>query len=361
MLPSDSHVVIIGAGPAGSATAIKCAEAGLKVTLVEREQKPFSDFRPGETLHPGAGILLKQLGVEKQVSTAGFLRHQGHWVEWNHEPRFSKFGKDEEGPWQGFQAWRTTFDEILLDRAGELGARILRPSRAIRPILSKDRVVGVETSDCMLESEFLIDAAGGYHWLAKKIGLAIEEHSAPLIAWYGYAKGSCPARDGAPAIVAEEDGWIWTAKVRPNLYQWTKLSFERNQLERDYVPSEFRSLVPIAQVRGANVTWRMVPRCAGNGYFIVGDASFVLDPLSSHGVLKALMSGMMVAHIIAKIVQREKGEASLAHAYRQWMSDWYLHDQLKLREYYMNHPRRPGWMMTDRTLLPVRPFASPIS
>ena len=44
-------VVVVGGGPAGSSAAISCAEAGLRVALLERERFPRD--LPGETLPPG--------------------------------------------------------------------------------------------------------------------------------------------------------------------------------------------------------------------------------------------------------------------------------------------------------------------
>lgn len=83
-------VLILGAGPAGTATAIQCANAGLNVTMIEREQFPRD--RPGETLHPGIEPLLQQLSVAEQTLTPDLLRHLGIWVQWN-QSQFVPFGK----------------------------------------------------------------------------------------------------------------------------------------------------------------------------------------------------------------------------------------------------------------------------
>ena len=104
----DTDVLILGGGPAGSAAAITAANAGLRVTLIEREEFPRSV--PGESVHPGIQPLLKQLGVETSVLKADFLRFPGHIVRRNGIEQFIPFGEDEQGQWLGFQLWRATFD-----------------------------------------------------------------------------------------------------------------------------------------------------------------------------------------------------------------------------------------------------------
>src|SRR5438094_2192722 len=218
----DRDVVVVGAGPAGSAAAITCARADLRVTLLARHVSVRS--RPGETLHPGVEPLLKALGVWEQILAHDFPRHEGVWVEWGAPPTFEAFGGDDEA-WRGFQAWRADLDEILLDEAGSAGAEIVRPTRAAAVIRDGDRVTGIATDLGQFRARWVIDATGGSHWLAKRLGMAVRPRSPRLVARYGYATGECPARDAAPRIVAQGSGWTWTARVRPALYAWTRISF----------------------------------------------------------------------------------------------------------------------------------------
>src|SRR5215207_4486055 len=102
--PPDVDVVIVGGGPAGSATAIWCARQGLRVLLLEREV--FPRHRPGETLPPGVEPVFVQLGVNEAIAEAGFTRHLGTWVSWSGPRRFDPFGRDSRGSWRGFQAPR---------------------------------------------------------------------------------------------------------------------------------------------------------------------------------------------------------------------------------------------------------------
>jgi flavin-dependent dehydrogenase len=56
------------------------------------------------------------------------------------------------------------------------------------------------------------------------------------------------------------------------------------------------------------VTWRLANNAAGPGYFLASDAALVLDRTSSCGVLCALMSGKMAAHLSAQVCRDELGE-----------------------------------------------------
>jgi flavin-dependent dehydrogenase len=249
--------------------------------------------------------------------------------------RFEPFGADKNGdPWLGFQAWRATFDALLLERACRLGAIVRQPCQATGLLLDGRRVIGVQTSGGNLKARFVIDAAGGGHWLARKLALPLRRYSPRLIARFGYVRGECPARDEAPALLADAEGWTWTARVRPQLYQWTRLSWDVASTQGDYLPDEFYGLEPQGKTRAADVTWRIVTDCAGDGYFLAGDAAAQLDPAASHGVLKGLMSGMMVAHLINKVMRGEATEQQATQSYREWLAGWFKADVERLRELY---------------------------
>ena len=323
-------VIVVGAGPAGTATAIACSQAGLKVAIFE--SCLFPRDHPGETLHPGIEPLLERLGVAEQVRGANFLRHDGNWVQWGGVRRFVPFGSDERGIWLGFQAWRANFDQILLERAKALDVEVIQPCQVLRPLLSGEQVMGVATSQGDYLARFVVDATGGKHWLAKQLGLEIQFYSPPLIAHYGYVEGGSLICDERPAIISDHQGWTWTAKIQPNLYQWTRLNFFSKRLAPNWKPEEFQGIPTKDKTRAADVTWRLVRLCAGQGYFLVGDAAFVLDPASSHGVLKAIMSGMMAGDLIRQSVNQDS--AFLIGTYCQWLVNWFGHDLEMLQKMY---------------------------
>jgi 2-polyprenyl-6-methoxyphenol hydroxylase-like FAD-dependent oxidoreductase len=331
----DADVVILGGGPAGSAVAITCAGTGLSVVVLERDER--HPVTPGEALHPGVEPLLHRLGVGKQVLAAGFVRHPGQVVRWGGLEHFQPFGEDGMGPWLGFQAWRPTFDAILLDRARELGAMVIRPCQVRDIVVEESTVTGVVTSAGSFRCRFTVDATGRWRAMSRRLGLTWDRYGPARRVWYGYVSGSHPDRAHAPALIADAKGWTWVARVRPQTFQWVRLNFDNRRPVS--VPSELRGLTPCGAVRGADVTWCVARRPAGLGYFLGGDAASVLDPVSSHGVLKALMSGMMIGHLIGHVIRGALLPTAALDGYARWMHNWFAQDVTRVTELYAKLPR----------------------
>jgi flavin-dependent dehydrogenase len=328
----DTDLVVVGAGPAGSAAAIAGAQRGLRVVLCERDR--FIGERPGETLHPGIEPVLAQLGVAERLAPVVGARHLGVWIEWSGSRRFEAYGEDESGPWRGFQVRRSAFARLLIGRAKELGVEVRQPLAVKDVLFRAGRVCGVLTEAGPIAARMVVDASGIVRWLGRKLGLDSTPHSPRLFARYGYCVGSHPERDNAPALVGDASGWTWTAKVWPNTYQWTRLTFDGQEPSNGWVPSELKHLKQRGRVRGADVTWRLAARGAGSGWYSVGDAAATLDPTSSHGVLKAVVSGITAGHLIAASLQEKAPAEEAASAYHGWLSRSFAADAARLTSFY---------------------------
>lgn len=321
-----ADVVVVGGGPAGSAAAIACAARGLRVVLCERAS--LGRDRPGETLHPGIEPLVAQLGIAERLAPLIGARHAGIWIEWGRPRRFEPFGADAAGPWHGMQVWRADLDRLLLERAQELGVEVRQPL-AVTSLTDG----GVMTAAGPITARMVIDATGMTRWLSRALGVASPVRSPRLIARYGYRVGDYPERDAAPALVGDAQGWTWTALVRPRTYQWTRVAFGAPP-DDGWVPGELQGLVPLGPMRGADVSWRLVAQAAGPAWYIVGDAAATLDPTSSHGVLKAIMSGMMAGHLIAGVLDGRAPADEAAAAYHDWLAQWFATDAARLISFY---------------------------
>ncbi len=322
-------VVIIGGGPSGTAAALTLLDAQIPVTIVE--SKPFPRYRPGETLHPGIEPLLAGLGVSHQLQSAGYVRHTGVWAGWGGEMHFAPYGEDANGPWRGYQAIRADFDHRLLESARSRGAQILAGKASGVLFNASNMVVGVMTSEGPVAAPYVIDCSGGAHTFARQLRIPIVRHSPQLVARFGYATGYID--DPTPSICSDQDGWIWIAEVEPHRFQWTRVTETHNQPDRTWIPHGLRDL-EAEPSRSADVTWRMAKTVAGPGYFLTGDAAAVLDPSSSHGVLRAIMSGMMAAHLVARHLCDGADAQVCTSTYQDWLANWFQHDVEEMSHAY---------------------------
>jgi menaquinone-9 beta-reductase len=138
-----ADVIVVGAGPAGSAAAFYLATAGLDVLVLEKSRFPREKVC-GDGLTPRAVKALTAMGVPLSESD-GWLRNKGL--------RIVGGGGRIELPWPelssypGFGLVRTRldFDEILARHAQKAGARLLEEVTVTGPLRDDrtGRVTGV--------------------------------------------------------------------------------------------------------------------------------------------------------------------------------------------------------------------------
>ena len=333
-------ILIIGAGPAGCAAAISARQAGLRVMLIEARANTCR--APGETLHPGIEPILKKLGVWHDIAAADFYRHRGVWRETDGVRIFAPYGSDNDGEWLGFQADRRTLHGILQRAAGEAGA-IFKPAAIPSRLIWQDgrrgRIAGVICNGSEIRARWVFDATGRRAWLARMLELQADCPGPPLRVRFGWKNGSDQCLQGQPLFQQHIDGWEWQAPLGDGRTAWAILEhpLERTTRERSH---------PIAASRagewdskGVDMTWRLHEPCGGPGYFLLGDAAALLDPASSNGVLRALMSGMLAADLAARMF-RGGDENSAAQAYIHWISELFYHQTSSLLESYPTSPRK---------------------
>jgi flavin-dependent dehydrogenase len=316
-------LLVLGAGPAGCAAAIMARRAGLAVLMIE---KLFKRHRPepGETFHPGIEPIFERLGIREVVRAANFHRHWGVWIEWDKARRFEPYGEDERGRWLGFQVDRARFNGVLLRTALDLGTELRAPVTLDYVLLSDTGVCGVMAGGVEFRARWTADATGRNAWLAAQLGFCKQNLSPPMFARYSWSGDVDATLEGQPFIKANSEGWSWIAPLGNTRSASVSLTVA--------MPGH-DGYRPI----GTDVSWRFLRECAGEGYVLLGDAAGVLDPLSSHGVLRALMSGMLCSHLISKCPHRDE---TVHQEYASWMTQQFKADVDGLRTLYLQHPSK---------------------
>ena len=125
-LPGSCDVLVVGAGPAGSACAQWLAQAGAQVLLVDQHAFP-RDKVCGDGLIPDAHTAFQRLGVHDEVMAAAYRA--------SHVACIAPRGGRVDVPGRLAVLPRRELDDILCRSAQRAGARFAAPVRFMEPLL----------------------------------------------------------------------------------------------------------------------------------------------------------------------------------------------------------------------------------
>jgi flavin-dependent dehydrogenase len=140
----DWDVLVIGAGPAGTAAAAIIAEHGHRVLIVERDA--FPRYRLGESLIPYCWHALNRLGMVEKLDAAACTvkKHSVQFVglEGGTPTPFYFNQHTDEDLARTWQVVRSEFDRMMLDTALGRGAQVAFRATARELIRDGETVVG---------------------------------------------------------------------------------------------------------------------------------------------------------------------------------------------------------------------------
>lgn len=170
-------VIIVGAGPAGAASAYILAKNGKSVLLIERGDIPGCKNVTGGRLYTYAlemveAGLYKEAPLERRVIREQMMflgSQQGTTVDY-----YNGQGADAEDLSQSYTVLRGEFDEWFAAKAEEQGA-MLACGILVENLLIKDgKVIGVKAGDDEMYADLVIAADGVNSFLAQQAGLKKE-------------------------------------------------------------------------------------------------------------------------------------------------------------------------------------------
>ncbi len=323
--PEDHHdVLVIGAGPAGSAASALLAEAGRRVLVLEREK--FPRYHIGESLIPFTHQPLKRLGlVDAMRRSANVKKYSVQFISPSGKASqpfyfFNRYPMDVAQTWQ---VLRSEFDQMLLDNARARGATIVEEVTVRDFLVEEQRTVGVLAEDRAgavreLRAPMTLDCSGREAIGVTRRNWRVRDPRLNKVAVWTYYVGA--RRDegidaGATTVAyIPEKGWFWYIPQHNDRVSVGVVA-EGKYLTRDGVsePREIfqRELEQNRWIKDHLASGRQAGRyyltseyswrskfCAADGFLVAGDAFGFLDPVFSSGLMLALKSGVLAADAI---------------------------------------------------------------
>jgi geranylgeranyl reductase family protein len=317
VLPASTDVLVVGAGPAGSAAAAWLARSGLDVVLVDAAVFP-RDKTCGDGLTPRAIAELALLGLEDWVRT--------HTV--NHGLRAHGFGQTLELRWPGgsLPDWgsavaRTELDDHLRTTAIKAGVTAVDGLRAVDVRRgSGGAVEAVVFGDgSQIACRRLVVADGVRSPLGKVLGrewhrdtvygvagrsyvasersddpwisshLELRDESGKVLSGYGWV---FPLGTGEVNLGA---GTLATAKRPADAAIKPLMRLYAESIRTDFgLSGELRAQASALLPMGGAVSG-----VAGPNWALIGDAAGCVNPLNGEGIDYGLETGRLVAELVA--------------------------------------------------------------
>jgi geranylgeranyl reductase family protein len=342
-----TDVLVVGAGPGGSAAAYHLARHGIDVTVLEKAAFPREKVC-GDGLTPRSVKAIQDMGVD--TDDPGFERVIGLRVHardtviqlpWPDLTSFPPFG---------LVMPREGFDQLLAQRAVKAGARLLERTEAVEPIFREGYVVGARVraagdrdgEQTEISARYVLAADGAASRFAKPAGVRrdptrplgiaarryfrVRYHPGPWIeSWLDLWDGD---------LLLPGYGWLFpVAGGRINLGAGLLNTFEGFQdISAQRLFDAFARMLPPAwgigeetaegRVRsgplpmGINRTPQAVP-----GLLLIGDAAGAVNPFNGEGIAYAIETGEIAAELVHEALLHDR--PALAMQYPRVLDDRY--------------------------------------
>ncbi len=286
-------VAVVGGGAAGASAALKLAEAGATVVLLEKETLPRYKVCGGGVVHKARALLNIDISgvVEREfyAATITLLGNDLSFVARRDRPLIS-------------MTMRAQLDHLLVSAAEQAGAQI-KPGTKVHSVSLRKTHVGLETTAGLVEAKVAIAADGVNSVLAKQAGWQESRLLVPAIESELYVSDKEMDRHARTArfdFDIPPHGYAWLFPKADHLSVGV-LSVRRGHVRLKRVLAQYLSALGIKEVEREERHGFVIPISprrdgfARNRVILVGDAAGFADPVTAEGISFAIRSGQLAA------------------------------------------------------------------
>lgn len=320
----QAEVAIVGAGPAGTATAIALGQLGLKgVVLTDKHGFP-RDKTCGSGVSPKGIKVLKALGVWPEVEReATWIRGMRLVTPGDQEATLSA-----GAAFDAIVCKRRVLDHLLLKRAERLGVTFVPDCTATELIEQDGRVVGFRSRQGHEVRARYTVIAGGTH-----CKLTTRERPEPtrmiqaIMGWWEDVPYQANTIEMIfDKMIAPYYGWLFPESDRlVNIgitYEDVRHELKARELFQRFLDKHYAQRLTHAKQVGK---WQGHPvaydyhvgRLTSAGRIVVGEAGRMTHPATAEGIYQGMQSGMYAAQALSDVLSGRRSEFVAFRAY-EW-------------------------------------------
>ncbi|MEH7012970.1 FAD-dependent oxidoreductase [Neobacillus niacini] len=375
-MPEKFDVIVVGAGPAGTSCALVCAQNGLNVLLIERGEYPGSKNVMGGVLYRKQMEELipefwKEAPLERPVieqrfwmmDTESVVQFGYKGLEWGVEP------------YNNFTVLRAQFDQWFAKKAVDAGALLINETVVTECIVENGKVIGIRTDrpNGEVYADVVVLADGVNSLLSKQLGFHKEfrpdEVALTVMEVINLPKEKINDRfnlednQGCTIEIFGDStkgnlgtAFLYTNKDSLNIGVGTTLSSMIKSKMKPYDLLDYLKTHPMVKpmLAGGESAeylahlipeggYRSVPKVAGNGVVVVGDAAQLVNAIHREGSNMAMHSGLLAAETVIEAKHRGDYSESSLNLYRQKLYDSFIIKDLEkykdATHTFENHPQ----------------------
>lgn len=361
-------VLVVGAGPAGAATAVACRRLGLSVAMVHRPAGGPGGGPGARTVeHVPASVRqpLVDLGLWDTFAAADHTPCAASYTAWGSDDL--GWGDDHRPGEHGWLVDRRRFARWLRQAALDAGATL--HSTTSHPLAEG---LGFARPRRRPEGRFTVDATGRQGRLAERVG-ARRQDADELLAFTATLHPGEHRLEAAPVVLVESvrTGWWHTAPAPggrlvatfvtdPSVARLSERPAE--QVWAGGLAASIHTATRLHHHRRDGQPLALMPtgiaaldRAAGHRWLAVGDAALALDPLGGAGVHQALQDGLAAARtIVASLLAGDPTAVARYDADVQARFRYHLEARRRIYEGERRWPAATFWRhRTSSTPAPV--------
>lgn len=331
-------VLIIGAGPAGIATAIAIKKQAPHLTVTLVDAATSAKAKLGETIPPAANEVLRRiLGEHSEELLSKHLICPGSISRWHNEQvGFNDFFFALTG--QGYHLDRQLFEHDLSTYACQLGVTLLRGAKvnAVAASTTGFRLsVHLGSDKKIYHARFVVDASAQQRRLTRTLEVAENTFDEVLYLSALVSVEQSPSCSERTVVEAQPYGW-WYGAALPGKQLMLMLCTDRDNVAQYGLDNSYEFLCRACEnglfqygfnhlrnysaneihITKRRVSSGILSKVIGNNWLAVGDSASNYDPISSAGITKALIHGELAGKAIAECFQYGSEEALLAYEQR---------------------------------------------